>query len=505
PLTRWGSNDGPRIAVEGGNVHVLFVESDPPGIYYMVSRDNGRMWSAPRMLADFGGGEIAVHGDSVYVVWADMSKPPEPRLLHITFSTDGGRTWSYGGILNHTLDAGWPAIALDGQYLHVITPEDGSIILRYMRGKWNGHGFFWDDGMGNEGEARIVGSNDPRLWWPPQFYSVTASGGDVHVVYRKEVYHITRKLWCDGFEYDFITPYLQLIHNGSTDNGSNWLTPNPTILVDPKVPYDQHTCFPLYLQEQGHNIRNIDTAFDESTVHVVWSDSRDDNSTLEIYYKTGDAEGKNWSDDLRLTYNETYKSTSVSMALWNDVVHLSWIDTRDHWWDTLHWRCPRLGEIYYKRFPTFPSIRPPEGIYAELEGPAHEDVNIAWSKSPDDQGNPNPVLQYELYYSIEYNSAGDGYQLLTTINANESSTYNYVHKGAGNGNPNNYFYRIIAIDSDGRVAPGLTQAAKYTRWLTWGMQLVSTPLETKERQIGEIFETLNYASIWHYDSTDQTW
>ncbi|MCK4444778.1 MAG: exo-alpha-sialidase, partial [Thermoplasmata archaeon] len=216
PLTRWGSNDGPRISVEGNNVHVLFIGTDPPGIYYMVSRDNGRMWSAPRMLADLGGGEIAVHGDSVYVVWADMSTPPEPRLLHITFSTDGGRTWPYKGILNRTLNAGPPRIALDGQYLHVLVADWDDIYIRYMRGKWNGNGFIWDDGMGREGEARIVGSNDARVWWPPQGYAITASGGKVHVVYRKEVYHITRKLWCDGFEYDFITPYLQLIHNGST-------------------------------------------------------------------------------------------------------------------------------------------------------------------------------------------------------------------------------------------------------------------------------------------------
>ncbi|MCK4444150.1 MAG: hypothetical protein KAW09_06375, partial [Thermoplasmata archaeon] len=284
-----------------------------------------------------------------------------------------------------------------------------------------------------------------------------------------------------------------------------WLTPNPTILVDPKVPYDQHTCFPLYLQEQGHNIWNIDMASDGSTIHLTWPDSRDDNSTLEIYYKKGGADGKNWSDDMRLTYNETYKSTSVSMTLWNDVVHLSWVDTRDQWWDAPYWWFPRTGEIYYKRFPTFPSVQSPEGIYAKLEGPAHEDVNISWNRSPDDQGNPNPVLQYEVYYSTNYGRSGDGYQLLAIVNANGSDSYNYVHKGAGNGNPNNYFYRIVAVDSDGRPAPCLTQAAKYTRWLTSGMQLVSIPLELRENRIGEVFQTLSYASIWHYDSIDQTW
>jgi hypothetical protein len=507
PLTRWGGNSQPRIAVEGENVHVIFRGTDRPGIYYTASNDNGRMWSAPIMLADIGNCDIAVHGDSVNVVWIDKSGPFDSRYLHHAYSTDGGRSWSYGGALNRTLVAsGVPRIALDGQYLHVIAGEDQSINLRYMRGKWNMNGFFWDDGEGHEGEARVVARNDPRVSWPPQAYAITASGGKVHIAYRKEIYYTTSKLWCDGFTYDLYTPFIQLVHNGSMDNGSNWSMSTPTVLVDSKVPLDKNRCAPLYMYEiQGHNVWDVDLAFDGSTVHVAWSDSRDDNSTHEIYYETGDAEGKTWSNDTRLTFNETYQSARVVIATWDNVVHLSWQDTRDQWWDRQFWNSARQPEIYYKRLPVFPTIHPPEDMLAHLEGDIQENVNIFWSKSPDDIAGSNPVLQYELYYSTEYNRAGDNYQLLTIINANGSDSYHYVHMGAGNGDPNNYFYRSVAIDSDGRAAPCLTQEAKYTRWLTSGMQLVSIPLELRENKIGEVFQTLNYTSIWHYDSTDRTW
>ena len=506
PLTRWGSVDRPRIAVENDSIHIVFGESDPHGIFYVSSKDNGRTWSSPRMLADEGDYDIATHGDLVVLVWTNYSRGWGHDRLHYAFSTDGGSSWFYGGVLNETLFAETPRMALDGRYLHVLVNRPDSRFLYYMRGRWNGSGFSWDDGMGNEREARIVGENGLSVTWPPQAYEITARRGKVHMAYTKEIYHTTNKLWCDGFSYDFYTPYVQLVYNGSLDDGSYWSTGIPTVLVDSKVPVDEHSCAPLYMWDiRGHNIRDVDLAFDGSTVHIAWSDSRDDNSTYEIYYKTGDAEGKIWSNDTRLTFNETYHSSGVTIAVWGDVVHLSWQDTRDQWWDRWLWWSSRHPEIYYKRMPVFPSIRPPKAVSAGLEGSAQENVNVTWSRSPDDIVGPNPVLQYELYYSTYYNRAGSGYQLLTIINANGSDAYHYVHQGAGNGDPNSYFYRVIAVGVDGLPAPCLTQVAKYTRWLTSGMQLVSIPLELKENRIDDVFQTLNYSSIWHYDSTDRTW
>jgi hypothetical protein len=506
PLTRWGSNKQPKIAVAEDRVHVMFEGTDPPGIYYMVSNDNGRMWSNPKMLAGEGGYDIAVHGDCVYLVWNNVSGGSGHERLHYAFSTDGGLAWSYGGVISEMLLAQGARIALDDQYLHILTANLDGPFLYYLRGKWNGSRFFWDDGMGNEGEARIVGANGPGVWWPPQASAITAGDGKVHIAYRKEIYHIARKLWCDGLFYDFYTPYIQLVHNQSLDDGSSWSTGTPTVLVSSKVPLDKNDCAPLYMWElQGHNVWDVDLAFDGSTVHVAWSDSRDDNHTHEIYYKTGDAEGKVWSNDTRLTFNETYQSARVAIDVWGNVVHLVWQEYRDQWWDRWLWWSSRHPEIYYKRMPVYPSIRPPETLSAELEGNARENVNITWSRSPDDIVGPNPVLQYELFCSTQYDRAGNGYQLLTIINANGSDVYRYLHQGAGNGDSNSYFYRVIALGADGLPAPSLTQVAKYTRWLTSGMQLVSIPLELKADRIGQVFQTLNYSSIWHYDSTNRTW
>ncbi|MEO8209516.1 MAG: hypothetical protein ABI840_03060 [bacterium] len=70
-------------------------------------------------------------------------------------------------------------------------------------------------------------------------------------------------------------------------------------------------------------------------VHVIWFDNRDGNS--EIYYKRSTDAGKNWSSDLRLTYNAAasgFPTTAVS----GSVVHVAWEDYRDG-----------NNEIYYKR------------------------------------------------------------------------------------------------------------------------------------------------------------
>jgi phage terminase large subunit-like protein len=72
-------------------------------------------------------------------------------------------------------------------------------------------------------------------------------------------------------------------------------------------------------------------------VHVVWFDERDGNS--EIYYKRSTDAGASWGEDTRLTNNSAFSSyPSVSVS--GQVVHIVWRDFRDG-----------NEEIYYKRSP----------------------------------------------------------------------------------------------------------------------------------------------------------
>jgi hypothetical protein len=73
------------------------------------------------------------------------------------------------------------------------------------------------------------------------------------------------------------------------------------------------------------------------TVHIVWSDYRD-NRYSEIYYKRSIDGGVNWDLDRRLTCDTT-PSGSPSVAVSGMDVHVAWEDWRDDYW----------GEIYYKR------------------------------------------------------------------------------------------------------------------------------------------------------------
>jgi len=72
----------------------------------------------------------------------------------------------------------------------------------------------------------------------------------------------------------------------------------------------------------------------ESIIHVVWVDKRDDN--WEIYYKRSTDCGMNWGADTRLT-NNTAWSFSPTIAVSCLLVHVVWEDNRDG-----------NFEIYYK-------------------------------------------------------------------------------------------------------------------------------------------------------------
>jgi hypothetical protein len=95
----------PAIAADRfGHVYVL-IPDFPPSCkkcpssinYLVVSNDNGKTFSAPRIIADPGSGQIDVQlkvdpvdGQTVYASWLQNSKS----LIEVAKSTDFGQTWS---------------------------------------------------------------------------------------------------------------------------------------------------------------------------------------------------------------------------------------------------------------------------------------------------------------------------------------------------------------------------------------------------------------------------
>lgn len=72
-----------------------------------------------------------------------------------------------------------------------------------------------------------------------------------------------------------------------------------------------------------------------SNIHAVWCDKRNGNN--EIYYKRTTNGGITWGTDTRLT-NNSANSYNPTIAVYNSIIHLCWIDNRDGNY-----------EIYYKR------------------------------------------------------------------------------------------------------------------------------------------------------------
>ncbi|HEU0048594.1 MAG TPA: sialidase family protein, partial [Nitrososphaera sp.] len=95
----------PSIAADRfGHVYVL-IPDFPPSCkkcpssidYLIVSSDNGKSWSKPRVIADPGSGQVDVQlkvdpvdGQTVYASWLQNNKS----VIEVAKSTDFGQTWS---------------------------------------------------------------------------------------------------------------------------------------------------------------------------------------------------------------------------------------------------------------------------------------------------------------------------------------------------------------------------------------------------------------------------
>ncbi len=155
--------------------------------------------------------------------------------------------------------------------------------------------------------------------------------------------------------------------------------------------------------------------------------------------------------------------------------------------------------------PVAVSIEPPEAptmISATLGGSSMEDVTLTWSLSADDGAGDNSVVNYSIYRDTTYDFNGSSYQLIGVI---PNGTTNFVDNLAGEGDPNNYFYRVCSTDSLARTNCTVDQAGKFTRPLSSGPNLVSIPLIQDDSSVTTILQTVEFSEVWRYDSIVQKW
>jgi hypothetical protein len=146
--------------------------------------------------------------------------------------------------------------------------------------------------------------------------------------------------------------------------------------------------------------------------------------------------------------------------------------------------------------------RPPEMIRSSLSGTGLENVTVTWSLSPDDGTGYKSVIGYRIYRHTAYDPAGSGYGIIASL---PNGTTTFVDELAGEGNPNDYFYRVCSFDLSNTTSCGDEQAGKFTHPLSQGPNLVSVPLIQSDESIERVLRTVEYDKAWAYDSSSQEW
>lgn len=221
---------------------------------------------------------VAVSGNIIHVVWAKS----QGVFLEIFYkkTSDFGIIWSPDirlAFISGTCET--PKITVSGNIVHVvwIDHRNGNRQIYYMRSTNSGDN--WSDAV------RLINTNydsdDPQL---------KCNGSNIHLI------------WTDVRDGN-----AEIYYKNSSNSGMNWgnderLTNNSFNSIEPSLEINL------------------------SDVHVVWKDYRDGNG--EIYYKSSQNSGLNWSADKRLTYNSEI-SGQPAISVSSAIVHIVWTDARE--------------------------------------------------------------------------------------------------------------------------------------------------------------------------------
>lgn len=139
-----------QLRIDAGGVwHILYSQTEDPGVFYTRSADQGQTWSEPAWLdpdispnhiPDSLNFEVDQTG-GLHAVWfyGALTQEARPDLVRYARSVDGGRTWSAPLTMdravperNYHLTNASPVMTVVGQTLHVVWAA-GSLPYRYHR------------------------------------------------------------------------------------------------------------------------------------------------------------------------------------------------------------------------------------------------------------------------------------------------------------------------------------------------------------------------------------
>ncbi len=238
-------------------------------------------WSADRKLSTNEGSAgtnenmgqcLAVHGDTVHVVWWDSNNNGSG--IYYKHSFDAGLTWSVDFQLTPSSGAcDFPSISVSGAVVHVAFRDtaNGQKVSRYMR----------STDAGNSWDASV--SLGDYYWWP----SIAASGNAVFMALNANDPG-NSEVYC----------------RGSLDNGVHWDST-------------------MQISNATNRSEDPSITASGSCIHFAWNDKR--SGTMEIYYRRSTDFGATWGPEIQMSKNNGGITYAPMVSANGPDVDLVWI------------------------------------------------------------------------------------------------------------------------------------------------------------------------------------
>ncbi len=136
---------------------------------------------------------------------------------------------------------------------------------------------------------------------------------------------------------------------------------------------------------------------------------------------------------------------------------------------------------------------PPRNLDAKING---KDVFLNWTEPV-----TNDISHYLIYRTITIDGFNFSAPYHNTSNDMCSLTTNWTDVEAGDGNLNDYFYVVRAVDNAGNEEKNENKVVKFVKVLSEGQQLISIPLIQSEENLARVLQTIegNYSYVQRYD------
>jgi len=202
-------------------------------------------------------------------------------------------------------------------------------------------------------------SNDTRLSFTggAEYPTIAASGNIVHTAWRN---------------MSSTTDHFDLTYCRSLDGGITWepeknltcYTAGTHLAEEPRIAVNGSDVFVVFTDDrsgmreiyfmnssnngvtwsQERNLSNLDLMYSahpdiavwNDNIYVVWEDDR--GQRAEVWFRNSSDGGATWGQEMNLTADDDRSSTSPSIDIWEDNVHVAFNDYRN-----LRW------EVYYKK------------------------------------------------------------------------------------------------------------------------------------------------------------